>query len=319
MKNKISVKMVAAILIMMMLAAGCSTDALLDYNNAVNKTEEITRGKMSLSIKVSNDFSTEGLSEEAIANLKNFERLEMGMISTFDNNQAKSINDVYVNFGGMGIDSMVYSNDSIAYIRLPMINEYIRVEMDELDMPSSMDVTGTESLVKRVTKEWTDLLETENVVKGEKSIMTTEDGEVKVTKFTVSPTEDQLRLLLKKIIAILRSEKEALEKFVQFSATDGSLDYDTLIRSIEQEIEDMEKITFNNLAYIDIDGYIVKESIEIYFENYDPKPGQVIKRTVVISQENWDNEMEQNIVIPDVSPDDIIDMNEAENLFKDFQ
>lgn len=319
MKNKISVKIVAAILIMMMLAAGCSTDALLDYNNAVNKTEEITRGKMSLSIKVSNDFSTEGLSEEAIANLKNFERLEMGMISTFDNNQAKSINDVYVNFGGMGIDSMVYSNDGIAYIRLPMINEYIRVEMDELDMPSSMDVTGTESLVKRVTKEWTDLLETENVVKGEKSIMTTEDGEVKVTKFTVSPTEDQLRLLLKKIIAILRSEKEALEKFVQFSATDGSLDYDTLIRSIEQEIEDMEKITFNNLAYIDIDGYIVKESIEIYFENYDPKPGQVIKRTVVISQENWDNEMEQNIVIPDVSPDDIIDMNEAENLFKDFQ
>lgn len=319
MKKKISLKMVAAILIMMLLTAGCSTNALLDYNNAVNKTDEITRGKMSLSIMISNDFSTEGLSEDAIANLKNFERLEMGMISTFDNNQAKSINDVYVNFGGMGIDSMVYSNDSIAYIRLPMINEYIRVEMDELDMPSSMDVTGTESLVKRVTKEWTDLLETENVVKGEKSIMTTEDGEVKVTKFTVSPTEDQLRLLLKKIIAILRSEKEALEKFVQFSATDGSLDYDTLIRSIEQEIEDMEKITFNNLAYIDIDGYIVKESIEIYFENYDPKPGQVIKRTVVISQENWDNEMEQNIVIPDVSPDDIIDMNEAENLFKDFQ
>jgi hypothetical protein len=285
----------------------------------VRKTEDITRGKMSLSIKIDNDFSTEGLSEEAIANLKNFERIEMSLLSSFDNNQRRSINDIYLNLGGMGIDSMVYSNDADAYIRLPMVNEYIRINLDELDMTSSLDMTGTESLVKRITKEWTELLETENVVKGEKSIMATEDGEVKVTKFTVSPTEDQLRLLLKKMIAILRSEKEALETFVQFANTDGGLDFDALVRGVEQEIEDMEKITFNSVAYIDIDGYIVKESIEIYFENYDPKPGQVSKRTVVFSQENWDNEMEQNIVIPDISSDNLMDMDEAEGLFTNFR
>jgi hypothetical protein len=319
MKKKISMKVAAAVLIIMTLTAGCSTNALLDYNNAVRKTEDITRGKMSLSIKIDNDFSTEGLSEEAIANLKNFERIEMSLLSSFDNNQRRSINDIYLNLGGMGIDSMVYSNDADAYIRLPMVNEYIRINLDELDMTSSLDMTGTESLVKRITKEWTELLETENVVKGEKSIMATEDGEVKVTKFTVSPTEDQLRLLLKKMIAILRSEKEALETFVQFANTDGGLDFDALVRGVEQEIEDMEKITFNSVAYIDIDGYIVKESIEIYFENYDPKPGQVSKRTVVFSQENWDNEMEQNIVIPDISSDNLMDMDEAEGLFTNFR
>jgi hypothetical protein len=319
MKKKLSIKLLAAILIMMMLSAGCSTNALLDYNNAVRKTEDITRGKMSLSIKVENTFSTEGLSEEAISNLKKFEKVEMSMISSFDNNQAKSINDVYVNLGGMGIDSMIYSMEDYAYIRLPMLNEYIKINLDELDMTPSMDTSGTENLVRRVTKEWTELLETENVVKGERSIMTTEDGEVKVTKFTVNPTEDQLRLLIKKIIAIVRSEKDALEKFIQFANTDGGMDFDTLVSSVEQEIEEMEKITFNSVAFIDIDGYIVKESIEIHFENYDPKPSQVIKRTVVISQENWDNEMEQNIVIPDIAPEDLVDMNEAENLFRNFR
>ncbi|PKM68263.1 MAG: hypothetical protein CVU93_03525, partial [Firmicutes bacterium HGW-Firmicutes-18] len=167
MKKKISMKVAATILIMMMLSTGCSTHALLDYNNAVRKTEDITRGKMSLSIKVENTFSTDGLSEEAISNLKNFERVEMSMISTFDNDQPKSINDVYVNMGGTGIDSMIYSMEDYAYIRLPMLNEYIRINLDELAMTPSMDTSGTENLVRRVTKEWTDLLETENVVKGE--------------------------------------------------------------------------------------------------------------------------------------------------------
>ncbi|MDP3385869.1 MAG: hypothetical protein Q8S24_01440 [Eubacteriales bacterium] len=319
MKKKLAMKFMIGLLIMMMLSVGCSTNALLDYNNAVGKTEDITRGRMSLSIKVDNTFSTDGLSEEAISNLKNFEKIEMSMISSFDNNQIKSVNDVYMNLGGMGIDAMIYSIEDYAYIRLPMINGYIKINLDALDMSMSMDSSGTESLIRRVTKEWTDLLETENVVKGEKSIMTTEDGEVKVTKFTVSPTEDQLRLLLKKIIAIVRSEKEVLADFIQFADTDGGLDFDTLVRGIEQEIEEMEKITFNSVAFIDIDGYIVKESIEIHFENYDPKPGQVIKRTVVISQENWDNEMEQNIVIPDIAPEDLVDLNEAEDLFRNFR
>ena len=319
MKNKRTMKLLVITLILMMLLSGCSTNALLDYNNAVQKTEDITRGKTSLSIKVDNDFNTDGLTEEAINNLKNFEKIEMSLLSRFDNNQAKSINDVYLNLTGMGIDSMIYSMEDYAYIKIPMVNEYIEIDLNDLEMAPAIDTTGTESLVRRVIKEWTELLETENVVKGEKSIMTTEDGEVKVTRFTVKPTEDQLRLFIKKIIAIARSEKDALEKFIQFANTDGGLDFDALVDVVEQDIEEMEKITFNSIAFIDIDGYIVNESIEIHFENYDSKPGQVNKRTVVISQENWDNEMEQNIAIPDFAPEDLIDMNEAEGLFNDFR
>lgn len=319
MKKRLSIKFMVALLILTTLLAGCSTNALSDYNNAVQKTEDITRGKMSLSIKVENSFSIDGLSEEAINELKNFEKIEMSMISTFDNNQSKSINDVYVNFGGMGIDAMIYSTEDNAYIRLPMVNGYLKIDLNELETTPQIDTTGTESLVRRVTKEWTELLETENVVKGEKSIMTTEDGEVKVTRFTVTPTEDQLRLFIKKVTAIVRSEKDALEKFLQVDNTDDSFNFDTLVSSVEQEIEEMEKITFNSVAFIDIDGYIVRESIEIYFENYDPKPGQVIKRTVVINWENWDNEMDQSIIIPEIAPEELIDMNEAEDLFKDFQ
>ncbi|HBH13185.1 MAG: Uncharacterized protein XD91_0709 [Clostridiales bacterium 38_11] len=319
MKKNQSMKLLVTVLILMMSLAGCSTNALLDYKNATQKTDDITRGKMSLSIKIENSFNTQGLSEETISNLKNFEKIEMSMISSFDNDQTKSVNDVYLNQGGMGLDTMIYSVEDFAYIKLPMINGYIKIDLNGLEMTPSIDTSGTESLIKRITKEWTELLETENVVKGEKSIMPTADGEVKVTIFTVSPTEDQLRLFLKKTISILRSEKDALEKFLQLANTDDNLDFDTLINGVEVEIEEMEKITFNTVAFIDIDGYIVKESIEIYFENYDPKPGQVSKRTVVISQENWDNEMEQNIVIPDISSDDLLDMNEAEGLFNNFR
>ncbi|MBN2828092.1 MAG: hypothetical protein JXQ26_08875 [Tissierellales bacterium] len=87
-----------------------------------------------------------------------------------------------------------------------------------------------------------------------------------------------------------------------------------LLLAIESEINEMETITFNSVAYIDIDGYIVKESIEIYFENYDPSVGQTYTRTVRIEEENWDNEMAQEIMIPEISDEDIIEPNEIENL-----
>jgi hypothetical protein len=330
-KAKGAIKTIIALsLIFLLVLSGCSKNPLKTYNSAVEKTENITRGKFSVTVNVENIFNKEGLDDETLKTLRYLEKIETSMFSSFDKNESRSKNDIYLKIGNLGFDSKVYSIEDEAYIQIPALNKYIKlnladIKFEELEKEQGINTDSIEGLMKRISKEWTDLLETDNVVKGERTIMQTEDGDVKVTKFSVSPTEDQLRLFLKKVIAIFRSEKEGLQQFVELFRLDNNyniektenneeMNFEILIKAIENELEEMEKITFSSVAYIDIDGYIVKETIEIVFENYDPKGGQIEKRKVQITQENWDNEMEQKIILPEIPAESIISIDDFEGM-----
>jgi hypothetical protein len=322
--------LIALSMVFLLVLSGCSKDPLKIYNSAVEKTDNISRGKLSVTVNVENIFNKEGLDEETVKILRNLEKIEMSMLSSFDKNESRSKNDIYLKIENLGFDSKVYSIGEDAYIKIPALNKYIKINLEnlkfeEMEKEQAINTDSVDTLIKRIGKEWTDLLETENVVKGERTIMQTEDGEVKVTKFSISPTEDQLRLFLKKVIAIFKSEKEGLKQFVELFSLDNNYDieetekdeemnFEILIKAIENELEEMEKITFGSVAYIDIDGYIVKEAIEVVFENYDPKGGQIEKRKVQIIQENWENELEQNIVLPEIPAESIIRIDDFEGM-----
>ncbi|MBN2287228.1 MAG: hypothetical protein JXI43_12325 [Tissierellales bacterium] len=312
--KKIITMMLCIVIFLLMIMSGCSKNSLKTYQDAVAKTDTINRGQSRISIMIENQFNKEDLSEELKTTLEALESLEMSLLSSFDKSEDLSVHNAYLKAGSLGYDIKIFQKGEEAYLKMPMLNRYIRLDMSVLEANAPKDLQIPENLIQRITQEWVNLLETDNVVKGQKSIMSTEDGEVKVTKFTVTPTEDQFRLFIKKMIGIVKSEKGGFETFIEAVDMEEKIIIEELLLAIESEINEMETITFNSVAYIDIDGYIVKESIEIYFENYDPSVGQTYTRTVRIEEENWDNEMAQEIMIPEISDEDIIEPNEIENL-----
>jgi len=301
-------KITAVLLILLttLFLFGCSQDYLQNYKEAVEKTESREFGKERISIKIENEFNEENISQEILEELNYLKDIQVEVTSSFNESQEES--KVYIKYRGLGYDLTVFSSEEEVIIYVPMIGRYIELKEENLGFDDNIkDLEEVEDLTSKIQKEWLNLLQKENVVKGKKDIMTTKDGDVKVDLYTINPSEEQIRLFLKKIFALLRSEEESLSKLVKSQNND--VDIVNIIDNIEEAFGKFEKITYKNQAYIDIDGYIVKEYIDIVLEDYDPEPGSNSIISVNVEIENWENEEVQNIEIPDVNKEDIIDIN----------
>ncbi|MFO7888273.1 MAG: hypothetical protein R6U59_08140 [Eubacteriales bacterium] len=311
-------KKITAVLLMFLTTValfGCSQDYLQNYKEAVEKTESRKFGKERIAIKIENEFNEENISQEILEELNYLKNIQVEVTSSFNESQDES--KVYIKYRGLGYDLTIFSSEEQSLIYVPMIGRYIQLKEEDLGFDDNMkDLEELEALTSKIKEEWLNLLQKENVVKGKKDIMTTKDGDVKVDLYTIQPSEEQTRLFLKKIFALLRSEEKSLGKLVENENDD--IDIANIIDNIEKAIEKFEKITFKNKAYIDIDGYIVKEYIDITLEDYDPKPGSNSIISVNVEVENWENEVEQKIKIPEVDQEEIMDIDKINDDIQNF-
>jgi hypothetical protein len=308
------------IIILVILAVvsliGCNQDYLQNYKEAVEKTDGRSQGKESIKISINNDFNQENISQEIIEELNYLKNIEFEVTSSFNESYSKS--RAYIKYRGLGYDINLYTSESETLVQIPIINKYIKIDSEDLGFNEDEEnnFEGMEELTSKIQSEWLDLLQKEDVVKGKRDLMTTQDGDVKVDKYTISPSEEQLRLFLKKFFAVLRSEEESLKALIQNQ--NEKVNVEEIVNNLENVIDEFEKITFKNEAYIDVDGYIVKEFISIDLENYDPQPGSNSKISVKVEIENWENEADQTIEIPEVEEKDLIDLDSMENNFESF-
>src|SRR6056297_855950 len=314
----INMKKITAVLLILLTTLflfGCSQDYLQNYKEAVEKTESREFGKERISIKIENEFNEENISQEILEELNYLKDIQVEVTSSFNESQEES--KAYIKYRGLGYDLTVFSSEEEVIIYVPMIGRYIQLKEENLGFDHNIkDLEELEDLTSKIQKEWLNLLQKENVVKGKKDIMTTKDGDVKVDLYTIQPSEEQTRLFLKKIFALLRSEEKSLSKLVENENDD--LDIVNIIDNIEEAVGKFEKITYKNQAYIDIDGYIVKEYIDIVLEDYDPEPGSNSIISVNVEIENWENEVEQKIKIPEVDQEEIIDIDKINDDIQNF-
>ncbi|HCX04248.1 MAG TPA: hypothetical protein DHM42_07140 [Clostridiales bacterium] len=311
-------KILTIILVILVVVSliGCNQDYLQNYKEAVEKTDGRSQGKESIKISINNDFNQENISQEIIEELNYLKNIEFEITSSFNESYSKS--RAYIKYRGLGYDLNLYTGENETLVQIPIINKYIKIDSEDLGFNEDEEnnFERIEGLTSKIQSEWLDLLQKEDVVKGKRDLMTTQDGDVKVDKYTISPSEEQLRLFLKKFFAVLRSEEESLKPLIQNQ--NGKVNVEEIVNNLEDVIDEFEKITFKNEAYIDVDGYIVKEFINIDLENYDPQPGSNSKISVKVEVENWENEAEQIIEIPEVEESDIIDLDSMENNFESF-
>lgn len=304
-------------LIVATLVTGCAGgESYKDYIHAADKTDEIKKGAQKIQIDVVNTFDLEILENATEAERKLFstlEQVELSITSYFDYELNQSLNSIYYLYQGLGTDIKIYqkSQDEI-YLKLPFDGNYYEINENSSEVASEQ--VDFKSLFLKVGSDWNNMLEAENIFIGEKSIITSEAGDIKTTKFTVKPTSTQLNdfmLLLKEHIL---SDSDMLIKYLGKFMGEDTLDQSNYEAFVNALLDSMTITRFEEIAFVDIDGYVVDEQIEIEIEyNTSNQFTSVLKnQKIVIKSSHWDIEKNQDLDFSELNQDKIIPIEQLE-------
>lgn len=301
------------LLLLVTSLVGCSKDDLKAYMEAVDRTNDIKRGQILYEVKMETDFNTDGLSAEEIKQLSYIRKVESSAYVTFDGPQSKSIIKTYFNFGGLGFDTILYNDGEKTFVRMPILGKYII--MDGYEQEENIEASPiSKEGIQKINEKWLKLLNNEDVTSGEKTLLDTEDGEVKVTRFSISPTEEQVKMLFKEAIKVLK-EDEKLDDFISNNiygyGVDEVTSMDDIFKDLESEIDKINVKEVKYDVYIDIDGYIIQNDIYVEVEARDPKPGEARTQKFTLKGIRWSIEKEQKFEFPLLTEENVLDTNDA--------
>lgn len=310
MKRKIVAIVLTLILIVTMLS-GCMDNSYENYLKAVEKTDNAKKYSGEFNMSVSSDINTEGLTNEEIKNVNLYNNFRVESNYKSDKELGLLESNIYVNFGGLGFDIKYYDDANKAFIKMPIVEKY--VYMDDLStLNTSSDVEIEDKAIKfnemsdliseesreELTKLWENAIEKSNVVKGKESLIETKEGEVKATKYTIKYDDKIFKeLILKSMLILYRDEKFKEAGFISIKGDEGQVDFD--IESLRKDFVDIltiEKFELN--AFIDIDGYIVKEELDFIISSDITENNSLEKVSVKYSSKLFNIEKDQKILIP---------------------
>jgi hypothetical protein len=268
------------------------------------KTENMKRGKIEIDIINTIEYNTEGLDDEAIKILDKFDEIKFTSKGEFDKEKEKSIDEIYIVFGDLGYDLNIYSIDDSYYVEPLFINlgdkKYIGIKMDDATIKRDL----LEDLISEFNNKWHEILMEDNVVKGKKVLITTDDGEVKSREFTINLNNEQLKELLSYFLDIIKDNEEFqeyLEQLIYYSDEKGLSEedkneiYDLMYSSFKEMLLESGELNLFYKAYIDIDGYVVKEDIKFNLSNSEVDKGELKSINFEMTIKYTNIEKEQNL------------------------
>ena len=324
MKRKI-IFMAAFLIILILFITSCNTNNLIEYKKAAEKTEQITKGQTAGEFTMTTEINPDGLTAEEIKELNYIKDMDGSFSVVFDDEEEKAIIRNYLNFGGLGYDFEVYVNGEEVSIKLPVVGKYLRIDEEMISESEQYYDTGnqiiSEETKKEFTKKWISLMNEEDVFKGKNIVLTTPDGEVKTTEYTIKLSDEQIKTLLKECAQIL-FEDEALKLFfeknisVNVGETEGELEQKTFEEMLDDIIEGLEKFNVENFsyrAYVDIDGYIVNEIFDISLKTIDAEKEGIIGINYNLDIKTWDINKEQKFEFPILTDENTIKTDEMKD------
>jgi len=293
----------------------CGRNDLEDFKEAIQKTAEITKGSMAVKSKVEMEFNTDGLTEEEIKALNYVKNVVMNMNFKYNDEEERVIAKNYLSFGGLGFDLDFYMDKDKAFIKMPMLGKYIVISdmvMDSEESGSPEELDGSFIAFK---KKLEGILQEENVFSGKDTIITTQEGEVKATEYNISLKDQQIKNLLGEIMVELSSNKEIernFNKYIEFNMegidTPEDITLEGLLEDLDKAISRSTIKDFNYVAFVDIDGYIVKEDIVFEIEFMDTESGKVKDLRYQFSSEQWNINEDQDFDYPELNDDNTLDI-----------
>lgn len=308
---------IMALLLILSLAA-CNTDNLAEYKKALEKTDEITKGQITGEFSMSMDFDTEGLTAEEIKDLNYFKEMDGSFNAVFDNEAEKGIYRNYFSFGGLGFDFDMYMNGKEMFMKLPVAGKYINMsDLQSADFTEENfnEKIMSEETLKSITEKWIGLMKEDDVFKGKDIILTTPDGEVKTTEYTITLSSEQIKTLVLES-AEIASQDESLKNFYNeyiYKDEEDFPTFDEIIKSIKDNVEYYSVENFKYTALVDIDGYIVNENIEISIKA--AREDLMFKgMNYNLNMKSWDINKEQSFNFPVLTKENTMDLNDMEEM-----
>lgn len=316
--KKILIFILVLALIVVTLTA-CNTDNLEQYKKAFEKTEQIKKGQSSGEISVKLDFNTDGLSVEDVKVLNNFKDMSGSFNTVFDDDAEKAIFKNYFNFGGLGYDFEMFINGEELAMKLPVIGKYLKInEMQQIEAETKgYDQIISDDTMKQIAEKWVGLMKEEDVFKGKNIIITTLDGDVKTTEYTVTLSSEQIKEMVLGSIEIA-SKDDKLQNFFNENITmkvndKEKLTFEEVLKGIRDNIDKFEIDSFKYTALVDIDGYIVNDNLVYSLISTDEK---ITLKRADYNQDikNWDINKEQTFKFPVLNEENTLDTEGSEDV-----
>ncbi len=317
--KKILIVILALALIIITLTA-CNTDNLGQYKKALEKTNQIKKGQSSGEMSVKLDFNTDEMSQEDIREINNFKEMSGSFNIVFDDEAEKAIFRNYLNFGGLGYDFDMYLNGEEVVMKLPVIGKYIKVsetQQSNGDTESYNQIVSDDTM-EQIAEKWIGLMKEEDVFKGKDIIITTPDGDVKTTEYTITLSNEQIRELILQIIEIA-SEDDKLRSFynenviIKNDDIDVDISFDKVLKDIKDNIDKFEIENFKYTALVDIDGYIVNENLTYSIKSADEEI-TLKSAEYNLDVKNWDINKEQTFNFPVLTEENTLDTENSEDI-----
>lgn len=316
-------KKIIILLFATLLLIGCEIDALNYYKDAVVKTESLVDGQSQLAMTLNFDF-VDASSEQEI-----FKEITFTHQRKFGDKQ--EVSRQYLGTSAFGIDTVYYENQEEAYIRLPFLGKYL--SLNDIDMSQYGDALYEEPPISQETIEiikdkWMMLVKEDDVVNLGDEVIDTPEGEVKVKKFVVTFSHEQVTTFLREVIDVVSQDPVFLERITEYPTfvyEDETLvvsDYDItseeVIKGFDWLLESLIIEDFSMTAYVDIDLYMIQQTYDIKIA-FSEKLSEVINGlTFNATYELFDLNQQQAFDFPMIESTDWITVDELLDSFEDY-
>ena len=299
---------------LMLLTTGCLSGSNQIYQESVEKTANIEKGKSKLIL----DMNLE-LDENFIAEVKPIKIEKFEIENKFDKARSLSQSTLFAKINDLGIDAKLYQNGEMYYLTSPLLEKIVTVNLN--DFISVADTNQFEKIILDETEEklekiWKKLLTDKDVTKLNNIILSTPDGAVKAKEYQLNLTDEDLRSAMLESIDIL-SEDQLFNKKMDGILKNSSYSTEKLTSVKEMWSENRNFIQnskigpLSYLAYIDRDGYIVEEKLTVGIKGGDGSKNTGIKSfSFSYHLQRWDIERDVEINLPNVTVDNSIPLEQ---------
>lgn len=263
-------------LMLVMVLTACSGKPYEEYREAMERNEQVERGKMSVNVEVKSDFTQKG-SQSAEA-VKAMGAMQVDNQIAYEADKVQSL--THVKMGEVGYDMEYYGLDGENYLYMPLLGKYIHLEGEAMLGQSPM----TYELISEIQSQWVGIfkkhLDIENTLKGKGLILETEEGQIKATEYTVNLSKETLNQM----------KDELSQSILSWAASQGLEDEKAMEKAFKQ-------IEVNELTYkgfVNKDGYVNRQEIEISY-SFNGKETLFKGQRVKVIIEEWDFNAPQHL------------------------
>ncbi len=313
----------ALVLMLAVSLSACNTSSLEEYKKASEKTDQISRGKVSGEFTTTIELNMENMTPEEIKELNYYKDMKGSFNASYDDEVGKSIFRNYLNMGGLGFDFEMFMNGEEMFMKLPVVGKYM--ELDEIEASANVDETEeivSEETIDLITQKWISLMNDDDVFKGKDIVLTTPDGEVKTTEYVIKLNDQQIKSLVKESTDILSRDKKLKKFYTEYirknSDSSDLKTFENILAELKTGIDNYNVENFVYTAYVDIDGYIVNETFEISASVIDPEEKEIKGFSYSLNLNNFDINKEQNFDFPVLTKDNTLSVDEMDESMPDM-